>query len=67
MGGAGNGTLTPEQFDAAKSALRVRPDSPLWAVGGFGIVREDDLDPAVLLGPVVEPVEWPDECGDDEC
>lgn len=28
---------------------------------------DHELDPAALLGPVVEPVDWPDEHGDDEC
>ena len=28
---------------------------------------DHELDPAALLGPVAEPVDWPDERGDDEC
>lgn len=35
--------------------------------GGGAAFPDHELDPAALLGPVVEPVDWPDERGDDEC
>ena len=45
-GGAG---ITVERFDEARAALRIRPDSPLCAIEGVGLVREDDLDGLKLI------------------
>lgn len=71
-----DGGLTPEAFDAMKNELRLKPrGARLFAVDGVGLLREDTPglewpdDPAALLGPVREPVDWNprDAAGDEEC
>ena len=45
----GEAGITVERFDEVRAALRIRPDSPLWAIEGVGLVREDDLDGLKLI------------------